>query len=233
VQNDDSLHPEWTAIVMKKNRCPPDSNGCGAGEPHFDIAVPGFDNLQYSTANICGQRPGSGFDNKQQSALLGDWWAHGCSNTAECIDRCDQLPTQFVSGCRLFASWGWKRGDPTNVKYKPVMCPDQFVEHVATLFGPDGPNSSPLPAPTPAPTQAPTVSPGCARFCGFTNLRSSSDWCYKHNGAEQACLRSYVRSSNSGPITPCTYVSNKCKSDNANKVHGCPDLADACSTPLI
>ena len=44
----------WTAVVMKKNRCPPWSNGCGNGQAHFDLAVPGYDNLQYSTANCCG-----------------------------------------------------------------------------------------------------------------------------------------------------------------------------------
>lgn len=172
VQNDNSLHPDWTAVVMKKNRCPPHSHGCGAGEPHFDIAAPGFDNLAYSTANVCGQRPGTGFDSKEQSAALGSWWQHGCANTAGCIHLCDQLPAQFIRGCRLFASWGWKRGDPTGVKYKAVACPQRFVQHIGAQFGPDGavggdtpptpaPTPSPTPAPTPSPTPAPTPGPTC------------------------------------------------------------------------
>lgn len=161
VQNDNSLHPDWTAVVMKKNRCPPHSNGCGAGEPHFDIAAPGFDNLDYSTNNVCGRRPGTGFDNKEQSAALGSWWQHGCANTAECIHLCDQLPTRFIRGCQLFASWGWKRGDPTNVKYKAVTCPQRFVEHIGAQFGPNGAVDGPMP-PTPAPTPAPTpTEPTC------------------------------------------------------------------------
>merc|ERR1719464_2087387 len=94
VQNPDSLHPNWTAVVMKKNRCPPNSNGCGANQPHFDIAAPGFDNLQWSTANVCGLRPGTGFASRQQSATLGGWY-HQCPNTAECARLCDQLPAAF------------------------------------------------------------------------------------------------------------------------------------------
>merc|ERR1712048_446183 len=103
VQNPQSLHPDWTAVMMKKNRCPPWSNGCAAGEPHFDVAAPGFDNLQYSTANVCGQRADTGFDTQSQSEALGSWY-HSCPNTAECKSRCDQLPLAFQKGCRLFAS---------------------------------------------------------------------------------------------------------------------------------
>jgi len=137
VQNPDSLHPEWTAVVMKKNRCPPWSNGCGAGEPHFDVAAPGFDNLQWSTANICGLRPGTGFDSQTQSEAVGSWWTQ-CSNTADCSHLCNELPVEFQAGCKLFASWGWKRGDPMNVKFKAVPCPPAFVEHVSRQFGPSG-----------------------------------------------------------------------------------------------
>jgi hypothetical protein len=45
VQNEKSDHPEWKVIIMKKNRCPPWSNGCEEGKIHLDFAVPGFDNL--------------------------------------------------------------------------------------------------------------------------------------------------------------------------------------------
>jgi len=177
VQNENSLHPEWTAVVMKKNRCPPHSNGCGAGEPHLDIAVPGFDNLDYSTANVCGLRPGTGFNSKAQSATLGSWWQHGCTNIAGCIHLCDQLPARFIRGCKLFASWGWNRGDPTNVKYKAVTCPERLVEHMGAQFGPNGAEGGG--APTPAPTLAPTPSPTpglCKPWCA-TNTKSWSKKC--------------------------------------------------------
>jgi len=137
VQNPDSLHPDWTAVVMKKNRCPPWTNGCGAGVPHFDIAAPGFDNLEFSTANICGA-PGTGFDSQQQSTALGCWWRHGCANTAECDFLCAALPEEFQEGCRLFASWGWTRGDPSSIKFTAVECPAAFTAHVSGQFDANG-----------------------------------------------------------------------------------------------
>jgi len=136
VQNPDTLHPEWTALVMKKNRCPPWSSGCGADQPHFDIAAPGFDNLQYSTANICGQDK-TGFDNQAQSEALGSWWNH-CKDTAACDYLCDKLPDPFIKGCKLFASWGWTRGDPPSVSFRHVECPAAFVKHVGGLFDQNG-----------------------------------------------------------------------------------------------
>jgi hypothetical protein len=54
VTNPTAVNSDWKAIVMKKNRCPPHSSGCGNGNVHLDLAVPGYDNLQFSTANICG-----------------------------------------------------------------------------------------------------------------------------------------------------------------------------------
>jgi len=138
VQNPDSIHPEWTAVVMKKNRCPPWTNGCASGEPHFDVAAPGFDNLQWSTANICGMRPGTGFQTQQQSASVGSWWSE-CSNTADCAHLCNKLPAAFQKGCKLFASWGWKKGNPSGVRFKAVTCPPDFVKQVSSQFGPNGP----------------------------------------------------------------------------------------------
>lgn len=161
VSNPDSLHPDWTAVVMKKNRCPPWTNGCAASEPHFDIAAPGFDNLAYSTANVCGERAGTGFDNKTQSATLGSWY-NSCANTNECKHLCEKLPAEFVAGCKLFASWGWKRGDPPNAKFAPITCPPEFTRHVGSLFdaggvvsgGGSNPGATPAP-PSPRATPAP------------------------------------------------------------------------------
>jgi len=136
IQVPNSIHPDWTAVIMKKNRCPPWSAGCGANEPHFDVAVPGFDDLRYSTANICGN-PGTGFINKQQSEVVAHWYRK-CSNVADCAYLCDGLEPWFRKGCKLFASWGWKKGDPSGVKYRSVPCPPAFVNHVSAQFGPKG-----------------------------------------------------------------------------------------------
>lgn len=136
IQNPDALEANWTAVIMAKNQCPASSN-VACRIPHFDVAVPGFDNLQYSTANVCGERAGTGFAKKADSEALGKWYDH-CPNTKECADRCDRLPQQFRKSCRLFASWGWTRGDPKNVAHRKVQCPPAFVDHVASLFGPKG-----------------------------------------------------------------------------------------------
>lgn len=137
IRNPDAVKADWTAVIMKKNRCPPWSNGCGANSAHFDVAAPGFDNLQYSTANICG-KPATGFKTKEQSAALGSWY-NKYQNTAEATALCDELPSAFKEGCELFASWGWKTGNPKGVDYKVVACPTKFTEHIQSLFGASGP----------------------------------------------------------------------------------------------
>ena len=72
VQNPDAVNAGWTAVVMKKNRCPPWTNGCGDGELHVDIAAPGFDFLPESTANVCGERAGTGFDTRSRANYSAD-----------------------------------------------------------------------------------------------------------------------------------------------------------------
>merc|ERR1711862_608556 len=67
VQNPDAINPDWTALIMKKNTC----GSCVSG-PHIDVNVPGFDVLQYSIANTCGE-PGTGLT-KEQSAVVGQWY---------------------------------------------------------------------------------------------------------------------------------------------------------------
>merc|ERR1712048_389992 len=137
IQNPDSIHPDWTAVVMKKNVCPAESRGCGDPKPHFDIAAPGFDWLSESTANICG-RPGTGFGSREESGVLGKWSIEGCGNTASCAHKCDGLPVDLRKGCRLFASWGWTIGNPGNVKFRQVACPQKFRDHVGQQFGKHG-----------------------------------------------------------------------------------------------
>ena len=81
VQNPSAVNSDWTVVVMKKNRCPPNSNGCEWGKTHFDLAAPGYDNLQYSTANVCGAtwEKDQTYLEQWQSAICGDWWTRGGS----------------------------------------------------------------------------------------------------------------------------------------------------------
>ena len=78
VTNPTAVNSDWKVLVMKKNRCPPWSSGC-SGKAHLDFAAPGYDNLQFSTANTCGN-PGT-FISRAQSSICGDWYNRG-STTA-------------------------------------------------------------------------------------------------------------------------------------------------------
>jgi len=138
VQNPSSLNPDWTAVVMKKGRCLPSSTGCGTGELHFDIAAPGFASFENATTNVCGVRAGTGFASQQQSAILGKWFDQ-CQNTAECAHLCDELPADYQAGCRLFASWGWSKGQPDRVNFTVVECPTAFARHIGALSSASGP----------------------------------------------------------------------------------------------
>lgn len=136
VKTAQSNHPDWTVIIMKKNRCPPASNGCGGGEFHMDFAVPGYDNLQYSLANICGN-PHTTLS-KQQSAV--------CTGSQPSQCNCAAIPShtpalkRMRDGCELFKSWGWQTGTPI-LNWRPVPCPHHFVEQVkiGAAFGSQGP----------------------------------------------------------------------------------------------
>ena len=73
---------------MKKNRCPPDSSSCGAGQLNMDFAVPGYDNLQFSTANICGQS--DTYLSQSESSACGNWYSFASSTNLYC--DCTFLP---------------------------------------------------------------------------------------------------------------------------------------------
>jgi hypothetical protein len=122
---------------MKKNQCPPHSNHCGGGNLHMDLAIPGYDNAQWSTANVCAKKPGTLFQNQQDSFVCGSWY-NQFPDTRGCSAKCSQLPQPLQEGCRLFSSWGWKTGDPI-VKYKIVECPPAFKNYISRLFGRNGP----------------------------------------------------------------------------------------------
>jgi len=136
VQNPTAVNSAWTAVVMKKSRCPPHSAGCDS--PHMDFAVPGFDHLGYSTANVCGDGSKSNtYFSKHQSGICGSVSPKDCN--------CDGLPSDTAEqrmlkdGCLLFKAWGWHHGVP-NLNYKSVLCPAGFIEKVrqGSAFGPGG-----------------------------------------------------------------------------------------------
>lgn len=131
IQNPDSIRPDWTVMAMKKNTC-----GNCRSTPHADINVPGFDVLQYSLANICGE-PGTGLS-KDQSTVLGEWY-RSYPNVAEAgAARCGDLPDEFQKGCYLFSEWGWTGGKTSRARYKVVDCPAAFKDHIGSLFDTNG-----------------------------------------------------------------------------------------------
>merc|ERR1712228_934263 len=89
----------WTAVVMKKSRCPPHSKGCD--KPHMNFAVPGFDHLGYSKSNVCGSYERSDtYISKHHSSIC------GAASPKQC--NCDSLPSNtpeqrvLKDGCLLF-----------------------------------------------------------------------------------------------------------------------------------
>ena len=156
ISNPDSLQPDWTVMAMKKNTC-----GNCRENPHADINVPGFDVLQYSLANICGE-PGTGLS-KEESTVLGEWYKDYDNIADAGAARCSQLPAQFQKGCRLFSEWGWTGGTTSRARYKVVECPDQFKAHIGSLFDENGviENPDPIddspPPPPPEPSNGGTV----------------------------------------------------------------------------
>mmetsp|Transcript_1536 Transcript_1536/g.4439 ORF Transcript_1536/g.4439 Transcript_1536/m.4439 type:complete len:463 (+) Transcript_1536:107-1495(+) len=140
VSNPTAVNSDWKAVVMKKNRCPPWATGCGSSQPHFDLAVPGYDNLEWSLANICGQS--DTIISQEASTSCGAWWEAGDSTIQGC--SCDSMPDStpqqalMKRGCELFSAWGWTSGNP-ELMYEVVDCPQQHVEVVGAAFGPSGP----------------------------------------------------------------------------------------------
>ena len=160
IKNPDAVNADWSAVVMKKNRCPPESNGCEAGKAHLDIAVPGYDNLAYSTANICGSSSRTEtFLTKSQSSICGSWYERGASTDIVGACDCSSLPSStpeeklLLKGCTLFTSWGWQSGDPSQLSYQVVACPSEFSAIIGAAFGAAGVTAA---APVPAPTKFPT-----------------------------------------------------------------------------
>ena len=139
IKNSDSNNPDLTALVMRKSRCPGDSNPqCARPIIHMDLMIPGFDYLGASASNKCSGPPLTGMS-QAQSTVCGsgppDW-----PPPADCTN-CDQLPEAYINACKLFVEWGWKSGDPgwddstgqpmtpSPAQYKIVETPPKFIEY--------------------------------------------------------------------------------------------------------
>ncbi|CAE8610635.1 unnamed protein product [Polarella glacialis] len=165
VSNPSAVNSDWTAVVMKKNRCPPHSHGCQLPNLHLDIAVPGYDNLQYSTANVCGNPARlQTFVTKLESSICGSWYFKGVSTAVacSCADMPDASAEQLTlrRGCELFTAWGWRSGDPV-LEFRPVPCPAAFRALISGAFNASGavmisrpPVPDPIPGPIPGPVPA-------------------------------------------------------------------------------
>ena len=75
-----------TAIVMKKSRCPPTTNLCGAGLMHMDIAAPGFDYAAESPASVCGSasRRDTWLSASESGACSTSTWSGSAPSDCEC-----------------------------------------------------------------------------------------------------------------------------------------------------
>lgn len=142
VRNPTAVNADWTAVVMKKSRCPPETKGCEKGNLHMDFAVPGLDNLEESRANVCGEYVREDtFITRAQSSVCSNWQAHGDSTITGC--NCSLLPADtpeqklLRQGCELFVAWGWTSGNPS-LEWYEVECPREMEDRVKSSFGVQG-----------------------------------------------------------------------------------------------
>jgi len=126
---------DWTAVVMKKNRCQPWDPGCGDGGFHLNVAVPGFD-LGVNVANICGKT--GTMLSREQSSICGGREPRSCNCSV--IPASTQAQRRMRAGCELFQAWGWRSNAPA-LEWRTVECPSKFIEQVRldSAFGPQGP----------------------------------------------------------------------------------------------
>mmetsp|Transcript_24867 Transcript_24867/g.44944 ORF Transcript_24867/g.44944 Transcript_24867/m.44944 type:complete len:250 (+) Transcript_24867:204-953(+) len=157
-----------TVLVLKAtNYCPPLNPFCANGNPHFDIAAPGFDSQPASLSNSCLIREEDeidGFTSCEQ-------WMIASGNPNENCD-CSLFNSDVLrDGCENFRTLYW---DNVQVSYEEVTCPREltrlpcwvenggrYPEGIPTFCasnvgsGPSPTNASPIPGPTPAPTPMP------------------------------------------------------------------------------
>ena len=83
-------------IVQKTNTCPEWSQGCDSF--HIDLCIPGFDNLLFSTANVCNSVD---IMSAEQSSINGKWY-NFYDTLIEAKENCKLLPFRYQKGCELF-----------------------------------------------------------------------------------------------------------------------------------
>jgi len=136
IGNPDAKNKEWTAVVMKKSRCNPWDLGCGDGQFHLDLAVPGFDRPESGASNVCG------IDGTTLSRHLSSVCGGGPPDSCNCskLPMRNSAQRRMKSGCEIFRAWGWRSGNPV-LEWHAVPCPWKFIEQVqlGRAFGPQGP----------------------------------------------------------------------------------------------
>eukprot|EP00416_Gambierdiscus_australes_P040964 CAMPEP_0171108772 /NCGR_PEP_ID=MMETSP0766_2-20121228/69566_1 /TAXON_ID=439317 /ORGANISM="Gambierdiscus australes, Strain CAWD 149" /LENGTH=350 /DNA_ID=CAMNT_0011570367 /DNA_START=22 /DNA_END=1074 /DNA_ORIENTATION=+ len=143
IRNPSAARTDWTAVLMKKGRCPPASPGCEAPKLHIDVAVPGYENLSAGMShNMCGS---AGVENtfisREQSGVCSSWLSSSdVREDASVSCSCDGLPSETLeqrilkNGCELFSAWGWTVTNP-KLEFIPVLCPEDWAERVGGAFG--------------------------------------------------------------------------------------------------
>jgi len=191
VQNDNAINADWKVMVMKKNRCPPYSPGCEAGKLHLDLAVPGFDDVRFSTGNVCQGNPNDWTrDNvfgmtHASSSSCALWW-DGNDNTQAGCD-CTSVTSDYGlrAGCELFTQWGWKATESPQLHYKVVDCPDAFISLISGAFSAAGPSDgSATPAPTPTPDSGDYTYGDACGADGCSDCDEGCQWSWPSNEPE-------------------------------------------------
>ena len=103
-------------IVQKTNYCPPWSNGCEYS--HIDLNIPSFDNLAYSTANVCDS---TDIMTAEQSSINGEWYKH-YDTLKEAKENCQLLPKKYQKGCELFCDLNLTNTFREGT-YEKIQCP--------------------------------------------------------------------------------------------------------------
>jgi len=153
--NADGFEGVTTTLVLKgTNFCPDDNPLCAAG-PHFDIAAPGFDVIQFSLAHECPYL----FPDEDFTAC--STWLISSSDPAANCD-CSKLSNPILrAGCENFFSLKW---DNPVVEYTSVACPQELSRLLCGYPYPDESVNMPETCATnafdaPAGTSPPTTHP--------------------------------------------------------------------------
>ncbi|KAL7574268.1 hypothetical protein ACA910_012517 [Epithemia clementina (nom. ined.)] len=139
-----------TTIVLRgANYCPPsNSQWCGSGKMHFDIAAPGFDYLGASQANTCDSVEPNELEGFKR---CGRWLING--GDCDCSVFKDAT---LRAGCQNFLSLEWN--NPT-VNYEEVTCPPEMVTECRYPYPPSGSMPATCASPGAVPPTPPSPTP--------------------------------------------------------------------------